>query len=129
MDPSLLAGQALALLGPYLAKAGGVAAEKVGVAAAKHADAILGAIRRKFGVDQDAYAEQTLAKVEEQPREEWPKQALQRIVADKAQKDPAFKAELERLLESAKQDPTTQQFLVQVYGGQVRVTTSSSFRE
>jgi hypothetical protein len=119
VDPTVLASQALALLGPYLTKAGEAAAGKVGEAAAKHADAILGAIRRKFGADHDTYAEQTLAKVEKEPHAEWPKQALQGLLTEKVQEDPAFMAELERLLQSAKQDPATQQFLVQVYGGQV----------
>jgi hypothetical protein len=120
VDPNMLASQALALVSPYLARVGEAAAQTAGEAAAKQAEAILGAIRRRFGDDKDAYAEQTLDKVIEQPEEEWPKQALEGILASKARQDAAFKAELEQLLQNAKQAAATQQFSVHVSGGKVR---------
>lgn len=119
MDPTLLATQALALLGPYLARFGDAAVQKAGEAAGQHADAIINAIRRQFGADNDTFAEQTLDAVLKQPTDASPKQALQGIVASKAEKNETFKAELERLLTEAKADSQTQQFLVNVYGGKV----------
>lgn len=119
MDPNVLASQALALLSPYLARAGDSAAQTVGAAAAKQAETILAAIRRRFGIDRDVYAEQTLDKVIEEPRQESPKQALEAILANKAKQDTSFYAELEQLMQEAKRDPSTQQFLLKIYGGEV----------
>ena len=116
MDPMLLATQALALLSPYLAKAGDAAAQKAGEAAAHHAEAIISAIRRQFSADHDKLAEQTLDTLVAQPDDQSPKDALQGIVAGKAAKNQSFKAELERLLKDAKEDPKTNDWLVQVYG-------------
>jgi hypothetical protein len=119
MDPMLLATQALALLSPYLARAGNAAAQKAGEAAAQHAEAIINAIRRQFGADHDTFGQQALDALVKQPDDESPKMALQGIVASKAAKNQTFKAELERILKDAKQDSKTQQWLVNVYGGQV----------
>jgi len=119
VDPNMLATQAVALLSPYLTRAGEAAAQMVGEAASKQAEALLGAIRRRFGADQDTYAQQTLDKVVERPEEEWPKQALQGILLSKARTDPAFKEELEQLLQNANADRPTQQFSVDVSGGKI----------
>jgi hypothetical protein len=116
VDPTILAGQALALLSPYLTRLGDAALHQAGEAAAQHAEAIISAIRRQFGADHDGFAEQTLDAVLKQPDDASPKQALQGIVASKVEKDPAFKSELERLLKEATDNAQTQQFLVQVYG-------------
>jgi hypothetical protein len=119
MDPTMLASQALALLSPYLAKVGEAAATSLGGEVAKHAQALLDSIRRQFLADHDSFAEQTLDTLMKQPEEPSPKQALQGILASKAQTNAAFKAQLEQLVREAREDPATQQFLVQVYGGRV----------
>ncbi len=116
MDPVTLAGTAIGLLSPYLTEAGKAAAKKIGEGAGSHLDGLLAVIRHKFGLDQDAYAAQTLSRLEEQPAAESRQRALADIVAEKAQADPAFKAELERLVQSAQASPTTTQILTNVYG-------------
>lgn len=119
MDPTMVATQALALLSPYIVRAGDAAAQKLGEAAAKNAEAILDLIRRRFGADQDTYGEQTLAKVLEKPNEQWPKEALKDQLVEKAQNDASFRNELESLVQTAKRDPESYQFTVNVSGGSV----------
>src|SRR5690349_20910783 len=119
MDPIALATIAINLLGPYLARAGDAAAQKLGDSAAKHVGDMLETIRAKFAADDDTYAGQTLARVEQQPDAEPRRQALAGIVAEKMDADPAFKKRLEELVREADRDPSTHQFLVQVSGGSV----------
>jgi len=119
MDPAALATAAVGILAPYLTEAGHVAAKKLGEGAATQVEGLIGAIRRKFGLDKDAYADQTLARLEAQPDEETRKQALAGVIAEKAKADAAFKEELERLVAAARGNHATMQFLTQVYGGRV----------
>ena len=119
MDPTALAGAVVAMVAPYLAEAGKAAAEKAGESAASHVGGILGVIRRKFGADDDEYAQQTLARLEEQPQAEARRRSLADLLAEKLEAEPAFREELERLVQGARRDTQTMQFLTQVYGGQV----------
>ena len=119
MDPMTLAAAAVTIAAPYFGEAGKAAAKKAGEAAVAQVEALVGAIRQKFGANKDDYAEQTLARLEQQPEAEGRRRALTDLVAEKAEADPAFAQELTNLVEAAKQNPTTMQFLTQVYGGTV----------
>jgi hypothetical protein len=119
MEPTALAAAAVSIVAPYLAEAGKAAAKKAGEAAVSRVEAVLGAIKAKFQADQDEFAEQTLARLEAQPEAEGRRGSLADVVAEKAAADPAFAQELERQVEAAQQNPATQQFLTQVYGGTV----------
>lgn len=119
MEPAALGTMAVGILAPYLAEAGSVAAKELGKGAAAQVEGLIEAIRRKFGADQDAYAGQTLARLEEQPATESRKRALADVLAEKAEADDGFKDELERIVAAARSSPGTMQFLTQVYGGKV----------
>jgi hypothetical protein len=119
MDPATLGTMAVSIVAPYLTEAGKAAATTIGEAASAQVETLLATIRRKFGTDQDAYAGQTLARLEQQPESESRKRALADVVAEKAEADPAFKDVLAQGVEAARTSPGTMQFLTQVYGGQV----------
>ena len=119
MDPMTLAAAAVAIAAPYLSEAGKAAAKKAGEAVGNQVEAVVKAIRQKFEADQDDYGKQTLARLEQQPEAEGRRRALTDVVAEKAEADSAFAQELMGLVEAAKQNPTTMQFLTQVYGGTV----------
>ena len=116
IDIAQIATAAVALLGPYLAKAGEAAAKKVGEAAWEKMEALSQAIRRKFEADKkNAKAQETLQRFEEQPTDEDRQAALANVLAEKAQADPAFAEELARLVQFTTGDQTVGQFLTQVY--------------
>ena len=115
MDPSQLAAQAVGILPPYLTEAGKVAAKQAGEAAERHVEALLVAIRRRFGSDQDSYGQQRLERLEQQPGAEGRRQTLADVLSEEAAADPAFTAELQRLIQRARDEPATSQFLTQVY--------------
>lgn len=116
MDIVQIATAAVALLAPYLIKAGESAAGKVGEKALEKVEALYQAIRRRFAADKNDYAEKTLQRMEEQPTSEGCQAALADILAEKAQNDPGFAQELMQLVQSATQDKTVVQILTQVYG-------------
>jgi hypothetical protein len=119
MDPAAIATMAVTMLAPYLAEAGKVAANEIGQDAAGQVERLIDAIRRKFGTDQDGYAAETLARLEQQPAAEPRKRALTDVLTEKADADSAFKSELERLVAETRGSPAAMQFLTQVYGGSV----------
>jgi hypothetical protein len=119
MDPAI-ASAAASMLAPYLAKAGDAAAKKAGELAIGQLGPLYQAIRRKFDRDADAYAQQTLARLEEQPTAEGRQQALATVLAEKAEGDPAFGQEVTRLVQGLSQDTAVVQVLTNVYG-QARV--------
>ncbi len=114
IDPMTTA--AVALLAPYLAKAGEEVAQKVGDAAWQMAASLYQAIRRKFTKDQDAYAQQTLQRLKEQPTNEARQAALADVLNEKVQADPSFAQELKQLVQDTTQTQGINQFLTQVYG-------------
>jgi hypothetical protein len=116
MDP---VSAAVALLAPYLARAGEAAATKAGEAAVSGAKALLVMIRRRFSRDGDHYAQQTLARLEEKPEDQARQAALQGVLAEKAKEDPSFATELEQIVKQTTFDQPVAQFLTQVYGGKV----------
>jgi hypothetical protein len=100
MDIQVIAIAATALLGPYLAKAGDAFAEKAGEKLAEKAGALYQAVKAKF--KGDAYAEQTLARVEEKPEAEGRKAAFQEVLTEKLGEDADFAEMVRRLVEEAK---------------------------
>jgi hypothetical protein len=100
MDIQAISTAAIALLSPYLAKAGGAFAEKAGEKLAEKAGALHQAIKKKF--EGDAYAKQTLARVEERPESEGRKVTLQEVLSEKLEEDTDFAEVVRHLVEEAK---------------------------
>jgi hypothetical protein len=119
MDPATMGALAIGLLTPYLRQAGTQAAQKLGQDAASEVEKLLALVRKKFAADQDSYASETLARLEAQPSTESRQRALADVLAEKAAADPGFRTQLEGVLQSAQANPSTQQFLTQISGGQV----------
>ena len=115
MDIGQIATTAVALLAPYLTKAGEAAAKKAGEAAWKKVEALYQAIERKFVADKDDDAQKTLQHLEDQPKDDGCQAALASVLAAKAAADPEFAQDLARLVHGAAQDKTVTQFLIQVY--------------
>ncbi len=99
MEPVSLTAAALALLSPYLAKAGEAFAGKAGTVLADKAGALYQALKKKF--EDDPYAEQTLTRVEEKPESEERQAALKGVLAEKMGNDPGFAETVRRLVEEA----------------------------
>lgn len=99
MEPMVIAASAMSFLMPLLVKAGEAAAQKAGVAAWEKAKQIQAAIKRKLS--GDAYAEQTLKRVEEEPDSQERQAALKGILAEKLKEDPEFSASLMQMLDEA----------------------------
>jgi len=100
MSVQAIAVAATALLGPYLAKAGEAFAKKAGEKLAEKAGALYQAVKKKF--KGDAYAEQTLARVEEKPELEGRQAALKEVLTEKLEEDADFAETVRRLVEEAK---------------------------
>jgi len=96
-----VAASAIAILAPYVAKAGESFAEKAGEKLAEKAGALYQAIKNKFKSDSDA--EQTMALVEAKPDSKARMSALEEILTDKMKEDSDFAATVNRLVEEAKE--------------------------
>lgn len=114
-----VAAAAVAVLIPYLSQAGGAIAEQAGQAAVAGMKDLYAAVRRKFDADPDVAARSTLRELEEQPEDEARQAALIRVLVEKAAADPSFAEELSALMQGVTQGRTVNQFLTQVYGGNV----------
>jgi hypothetical protein len=100
MTVQALATAAVALLSPYPVKAGEEFAKKAGERLADKAEALYQAVKAKF--KGDAYAEQTLARVEEKPEAKGRRATLQEVLAEKLEEDADFAEMVRRLVEEAK---------------------------
>lgn len=114
-----LAVAAVALLAPYLARAGESVAGEAGEAMAAAMKRLYDFVRRRFEEDNDAAARQTLERLEERPELEERQHALAGVLAEKAKSNPAFVDELRRLVYKATEGRPLNEFLTQVYGGEV----------
>lgn len=114
-----IAAAVVALLAPYLAKAGESMASKLGEKAVEATEALLQIIRDKFAKDKDTYAEQTLQRVEKEPEDKARQAALRGVLEEKIQADPAFAQKLTQLVSKTTQGQSLNQFLTNVYGGEV----------
>jgi cytochrome c551/c552 len=101
MDIAKIAGTAIALLGPYLAEAGKALAKEASEQLADKVGALYQKIKNKF--KGDAYAEQTLARVEEKPDSAGRQDALRTILTEKMEEDEVFAKAIRRLVEESEQ--------------------------
>ncbi len=115
-----IAAAVVAVLSPYLAQTGGILATKAGEGVAALIGDLYDLVRAKFADDPDAAAGGALQDLAKHPADEPSQKALEAVLADKAAADPAFAEELARALQRITQgNPVSQQFLTQVYGGEV----------
>jgi hypothetical protein len=115
-----IAAAVVAVLSPYLAQAGGILATKAGEGVAALIGDLYGLVRDKFDDDPDPAARGALRNLEKQPADGANQRALEAALADKATADPVFAEELAGTLRQITQGkPVSQQFLTQVYGGEV----------
>jgi hypothetical protein len=111
-----LAVAAVALLSPWLAKAGEGAAKKLGEQAVEKMEKLFGVIKAKFSADGDSL---TLLRLQQPTADEKVTSEVTELLSKKMSTDPKFADEVRRLVAEAKSDPSVSQFLTQVYGGQV----------
>lgn len=115
-----LAAVVVALLSPYLARAAEGFAVKVGEGAAEHIGDLYSLVRRKFDSDADPVGRGALRELEAQPANDASQEALVDVLAHKATADPEFAEELaEAVRRISDGKPVNQQFLTQVFGGEV----------
>ena len=100
MDVQVMATAAMALLSPYLAKAGEAFAKEAGEKLVEKASALYQAVKKKL--KGDPYAEQTLARAEEKPASEGRQAALKDVLTEKMEEDADFAATVRQLVEEAK---------------------------
>jgi hypothetical protein len=113
VEPVTLATSALSLLTPYLMQAGEVIATKAGEAAWERAQALHAALKRRLG--GDAYAEQTLQRLEQDPRSASRQAALVGVLEEKIAENPTFARFLLELVAEAgeeRPEPLSQQVTV-----------------
>ena len=97
MDPTTLAAAAVAAIGPYLAKAAGKAAEGIGEAAVAQGGKLFDKIRAHFA---GAPAEtRQLQDLQAAPQDALNQAAVQKLLRDALQADPALLKELTALVE------------------------------
>jgi hypothetical protein len=103
MDPGTLATSAIALLVPYLTKAGSAMMERIGKdvaeAVSTRVESVYESIKRRLGGDD--YAAQSLKRLEEKPEEEERQAALKGVLKEMLVKDTEFQTVMERLVSEA----------------------------
>ena len=118
MDPiTSLAASAVAVLSPYLAKAGEEFAKEAGKAAANKFGALYQFLKTRF--KKIPVAKEALADLEANPENEDAKAALRRQLTKQMNADKAFIDALRKMLDEIDQDDRSHTFLTQVYGGEV----------
>jgi hypothetical protein len=115
MDISAISAAVVALLSPYLAKAGEEVAKQASTAAWKKLAEIHQMIKARFKKEKDDFPAKTLEQFEKNPEKR--KGALQDVLVEILEKDPDLATSLLNLLkETEKADPG---FITQVFGGEV----------
>jgi len=103
MDPAALATSAIALLVPYLTKAGSAIVERIGKDVAgtvsTRVESLYEAIKRKLGGND--YAAQSLNRLEEKPDEEERQAALKGVLKELLVKDAEFRTAVEHMVAEA----------------------------
>jgi class 3 adenylate cyclase len=120
MDPATigaLASGVVAVLAPYLAKAGEEFAKEVGKTASSKMGALYQAVKARL--HGHPAAAKALADLEVTPDDEDAQAALRLQLKKQMEADGAFADTLRRLLEEIGRDEQTATFLTQVYGGEV----------
>jgi hypothetical protein len=106
----------VALLAPFLAKAGEGAAEEVGKMGLGKVTDLYQAVVQKFRRDKDDYGQQTLKRLEEKPLEESRQRALVDVLREKAEADQEFAQALASLVEDTTEGQPVNQFVTQIFG-------------
>lgn len=119
MDFVQIAKSAVALLAPYLAKVVEGTAQKAGESIWEKTKALYQTIANKFREDKDVYAEQTLQRLKSKPSTQSRQRALVDVLVEKLKADSKFAEELNQLMQNTTQGQDVNQFLTQVYGGEV----------
>jgi hypothetical protein len=117
MDISTLAASVVAVLAPYLAKAGEEFAKEVGKAAVSKISTLYQAIKDRF--QRHTAASESLADLETAPNDQDAQAALRQQLKKQLADDPAFADTLYQLIDQIGQDKQAAAFLTQVYGGEV----------
>ena len=119
MDPiATLAASTVAVLAPYLAKAGEEIAKETGKVAVNKIGVLYEAIRNRF--KNKPTAEEALADLETQPNDKDAQAALRHQLKKQMKVDPILTDRLQKLINEIGQDEKAMSFLVQVYGGEVK---------
>ncbi len=117
MDPITIATSAIAILTPYLAKAGAEVSKKAVGAAWEKVGEIYQAVKDRVAKEKDSYPKETLKRFEKEPEKR--KQAMQETLAEVLQKDPAFASKLLKLLKDADKAGAGAVFNTTIFGGEV----------
>ncbi|UCC52881.1 MAG: hypothetical protein JSV68_02730 [Anaerolineaceae bacterium] len=117
MDPNAIAASAIAILSPYLVKAGEEIAKGAGQAAWKKTGDIYEAIKVRFAKEEDDFPAQTLEQFEKSPDKR--KGAMQDVLGEILAHDPAFTQQLTNLLKEADDAGAGAVFNVNIFGGEV----------
>ncbi len=120
MDPTALgtlAASIVAVLSPYLTKAGEEFAKEAGKAAGSKIGALYQAIKARL--QHHPTANEALAELEKAPDDEDTRAALRVQLKKVMAADPAFADGLQKLVDDIGHDQPSATFLTQVYGGEV----------
>jgi hypothetical protein len=118
MDPvTALAATAVAALAPYLAKAGEKFAEEAGKAAAGKLGALYQFLKERFEKKPDI--QPVFQYLEANPKSEDAQAAMRVQLVMQLMKDKEFEESLQKMVDEIKQDPASQSFITNVYGGEV----------
>ena len=100
MDPLMIATSVVNLLAPYLSKGVEALADKAADAAWEKLEALFTAVKNKF--TGNAYAEETLKRVKDEPQSKSRQAALVGILEEQIEQDSAFAETLRKLINEAK---------------------------
>ena len=106
MDALTLATAVVNLLAPFLPKLGEMVSKTVLDEAQESLKSILAALKKKIA--GNAYAEETLKRMEDQPQSPSRQAAMIGVLEEQIQGDPAFANTLQMLIEAAKGSSTDQ---------------------
>jgi hypothetical protein len=116
-----LAATAVAVLAPYLTKAGEKFAEEAGKAALARIENLYQYLKTRF--EKEPAAKDALSDLEANPKDDDVKATLRRQLTKQMNADPSIQDALQTLLKDIDQDKKSMSFLVQVYGGEVKNIT------
>ena len=102
MDPATLAASALAILSPYLIKAGGAAAQKIGEALPENAKKLWEALSAQFRAKPGGA--EAVKNMSADPTNQNALEALRSGLKEALETDPEFMDQMKRLFENARKE-------------------------
>ncbi len=117
MDPVTIASATIALLTPYLVKAGDEVAKKAAGAAWEKVTEIYKALKERLAREKDKYPKETFKRFEKEPEKR--KQAMQETLAEILEKDSDFAKKLMEMVKNANKLGAGTVFNTNVFGGKV----------